>query len=60
MLRAFGAFLLMFSMLSLVVHLNGTVLLFGVGALAMFVIDLLAARANPDSRSSRMRKQPLI
>ena len=40
MLRAFGAFLLIFTLLGLVVHISGVVELFGVGALALFGIDL--------------------
>ncbi len=60
MLRAFGAFLLLFSLLSLIVHLSGMVFLFGVGALALFVIDQLAAPAASDPRGSRIRKQPLL
>lgn len=59
MLRPFAVFLLMFSLLSLVVHLDWMVLLFGGGALALAVIDLFAPAA-PDPRASRMRRPPLI
>jgi len=60
MLRPFVVFLLMFSLLSLVVQLDGMVLLFGGGALALAVIDLFAAPTTPDPRGSRMRRPPLI
>jgi hypothetical protein len=40
MLRAFGAFLLVFTLLGLVVHISAVVELFGVAAVALFGIDL--------------------
>ena len=60
MLRPFAMFLLMFSLLSLVVHLDGMVLPFGGGALALAAIDLFAAPSTPGPRASRMRRPPLI
>jgi hypothetical protein len=60
MLRAFGAFLMIFWLLSLVVHLDVMARLFGVGALATFAVDLLlAARLAKSERTSKMRGQPL-
>jgi hypothetical protein len=59
MLRAFGLFLLVFSLLSLVVHLDGLGGLFGTGALSLFAIDLLAAHFAKSARPSRMRGEPL-
>jgi hypothetical protein len=60
MLRAFGAFLLLFWLLSLVVHLHGTVVyLFGISALVLFAIDLLAPFLTTSARG-RMRGEPLI
>ena len=41
MLRALGLFLLVFSLLSLVVHLDGLGQLFGTAALCLFAIELV-------------------
>lgn len=60
MLRAFGLFLLVFSLLSLVVHLGGLSSLFGAGALSLFVIDVLASHGTGRTRPSRMRGEPLL
>lgn len=59
MLRAFGAFLVLFSLLSLVVHLQALGSLFAVAALCFFAIDPLKAQFAPAPRSSRMREEPL-
>jgi hypothetical protein len=60
MLRAFSLFLLVFSLLSLVVHLGGLGGLFGAGALSLFVIDVLASQVTGRARPSRMRGEPLL
>jgi hypothetical protein len=60
MLRAFGAFLLLFWLLSLVVQLHGTVVyLLGASALVVFAIDLLAPFLTTPARG-RMRGEPLL
>jgi hypothetical protein len=56
MLRVFAAFLLVFSLLGLVVQLDGPVQLFGGAALVLFGIDLLQtnfASRPPTSRTGR-------
>ena len=60
MLRAFGAFLVVFSILSLVVHLQALGSVFGMGALSVFAIDQLLAQFVKTPRSSRMRGEPLL
>jgi hypothetical protein len=60
MLRTFGLFLLVFSLLSLFVHLDGMSCLFGTGSLACFIVDLLAAQFAKNHRHSRMRGEPLL
>lgn len=57
MLRVFGAFLLMFSLLSLIVHLDGMVRFFGVGGVVLLAIDLLFVNAAAGPRSSRIRRE---
>jgi hypothetical protein len=59
MLRAFGLFLLVFSLLSLIVHLNGLSSLFGVGALSLFGFDRLASHLTGKARPARMRGESL-
>jgi len=46
MLRVFSAFLSVFGVLSLVVHLEEMACLIGVGSLALLAIDLLAQRVG--------------
>ena len=66
MLREFSAFLLLFSFLSLVVHLNKMGWLLGVGAIAVLIVDRLIAhlakaeapRENVGSSSIRRRLHP--
>ena len=60
MLRALGTFLLLFWLLSLIVHLHGIVVdLFGVIALVLFSIDFLAPLSTTTPRA-RMRGEPLL
>ncbi len=54
MLGAFCAFLVVFSILSLVVHLDLLCSVFGMSALSLFVIDKLIALFAKSPRSSRI------
>ena len=59
MLRAFGAFLVVFSILSLLVHLQVLGSVFAIGALSVFAIDQLVAQFAKTPRSSRLPGEPL-
>ncbi len=59
MLRALGAFLALFSLLSLAVNLNLTGYVFGMAALSLFGVDLLRARFSQGPWPSRIREEPL-
>jgi uncharacterized membrane protein len=59
MLRAFSAFLVVFSILGLVVHLNALGDVFGMAALSLFVIDELVVQFAKTPRHSRMRGEPV-
>jgi hypothetical protein len=59
MLRAFGLFVLVFAVLSLVVHLNDMGKLFGTGAFYLFDIELAITHfakrwpsSDPDARAA--------
>jgi hypothetical protein len=59
MLRVFAAFLAVFWVLGLIVHLDGSIDLFGLGALGFLAIDRLVANyASP--RSSRTREESVL
>jgi hypothetical protein len=60
MLRAFGAFLVVFSMLSLVVQLEALGAAFAVCSLCFFAIDPLLAELVPAPRSPKMRGETLL
>jgi hypothetical protein len=60
MVRTLGLFLLVFALLSLVVHLEGMGRLFGAGALSLLVIDLLVAKFARSPRPRRMRGESLL
>lgn len=60
MLRVFGAFLVVFSALSLVVHFQQLGSVLGIGALTFFVIDRLVVQFAKTPRSSRMPGEPLF
>ncbi len=60
MLRAFGAFLAVFSILSLVVQLEALGVAFAVCALCFFALDPLLAQFVPAPRSPRMQGEPLL
>jgi len=59
MLRAFSAFLVVFSILSLVVHLNALGDVFGMAALSLFAIDELVVTFAKSPRPPRMPGAPL-
>ena len=60
MLRTFGSFLLVFWMLSLVVHASAIGHLFGWGAFALLAIDGLLSQLSRNSRPSRTPGLPLL
>jgi hypothetical protein len=60
MFRAFGAFLVVFSILSLLVQLNALGSVFGMAALSLFAIDELVLQFAKTPRSSRMPGEPLF
>ena len=59
MLRAFSAFLVVFSILSLVVHLSALGDVFGMTALFLCAIDELVVKFAKTPRHSRMPGEPL-
>jgi hypothetical protein len=60
MLRAFGAFLVVFSVLSLMVHLDGLGGIFGIGAVAIFAIEGWVGRFAQSSPSSTLPRERLL
>ena len=58
MVRALALFMLVFSLLCLVVHLQALGGLFGIAALAILAIDLVVARFVP--RPGRVRGEPIL
>ena len=60
MLRALGLFSLVFSLLSLVVPLDGLGQVFGAAALCLFAIELATEHSAKGARPNRMRGQPLL
>jgi hypothetical protein len=60
MLRAFSAFLVVFSILSLVVSLTALGSVFGMGALSLFAVDQWMSQFAPTPRPSRMRGERLL
>jgi hypothetical protein len=58
MVRALALFMLVFSLLCLVVHLQTSGGLFGIAALAILAIDLVVARFVP--RPGRVRGEPIL
>ncbi|HEX4783171.1 MAG TPA: hypothetical protein VH350_02450 [Candidatus Sulfotelmatobacter sp.] len=60
MLRAFGAFLVVFSLLSFVVQLQALGTIFAIGALCFFAIDPLVSQFVPSPRPSRVREDALL
>jgi hypothetical protein len=60
MLRAFGLFLLVFALLSLVVHLDRVGQLFGTAALCLLAIELVTEHSAKGTRPNRLRGEPLL
>jgi hypothetical protein len=60
MLRAFGAFLVVFSVLSLIVHLGVLGNVFGMAALSLFAVDELVFQLAKGSRSARVQGETLL
>ena len=60
MLRALGAFFMVFSLLSLVVSLEALGRLFGMCARAMFGLDLLLPYFTKSARPPRMTRELLL
>jgi hypothetical protein len=60
MLRAFGTFFVVFSLLSLVVHLDVLGTVFGMGAFSLFAIDELVAQFPRSPRSARIPGEPFL
>lgn len=59
MLRAFGTFLVVFSILSWIVHLDLSGRVLGMGALSLFAADELVAQFAKSSRAIRVRGETL-
>lgn len=53
MMRELSAFLSVFCVLSLVVHVNEIAYLFGLGALTLFAVDLLTTHSGGKLRTSK-------
>jgi hypothetical protein len=60
MLRTLGAFLLVFCLLSLVVHQDAAARLFGITSVALLAIDRLRAKYLPEDRVSRTRAGSIL
>jgi len=60
MLRAFGAFLAVFSLLSLAVHLEALGTGLGMAACSLFAIDELLVQFAGNRRSSRIPGEPFL
>ena len=60
MLRAFGAFLTVFSLLSLAVHLEALGTALGMAAFSLFAIDELMNQFAGSPRSSRIPGEPFL
>ena len=60
MLRAFGAFLVVFSLLSLIVGLNVLSACFGLGALSVFAADAGLVRFCKTTVVSLVERQPML
>jgi hypothetical protein len=57
MLRALSVFLLVFLLLSVIVHLAQMAIVFGVVALGLTAIDIAVTRLQKDPRPVRMRRE---
>lgn len=59
-MRELSAFLLVFCLLSLIVHLTDMALAFAGAAMALMVTDVALARLVGHSRVSRFHREPLL
>jgi hypothetical protein len=57
MVRAFGAFLLLFSLLSLVVHLTAMFFVLATGAIAVFAAEGVLVYLSRSSRAVAVRRE---
>lgn len=57
MLRTFGAFLLVFALLSLIVHLRGSFLVFGTMGLSLCILDFTFGRLSKNARVGKIPRQ---
>ena len=57
MMRTLGAFLLVFALLSLIVHLRGTFVVFGTTGLAFCAVDYVWVRFSKEARMNKMRRE---
>jgi len=60
MLKSFGAFLLLFWFLSLLVHAESIQYFFGCGGVAVFVADLAITYLRPNHRHVRARGEIVL
>ena len=60
MLRAFGAFLAVFSLLSLTLQLEALGTVLGMAAVSLFAIDELLVQFAGSQRSSRIPGEPFL
>jgi hypothetical protein len=60
MLRVFGAFLVVFSILSVIVDLNGLATVFGMAALCLFTIDVLVTQLVKAPQSASRRGEAAV
>jgi hypothetical protein len=60
MVRPFATFLVVFSILSFLVHLDVLASVFGIGALCLFAVEVLISQFGKTPRASKMRREPLL
>lgn len=56
-LRTFGAFLLVFALLSLIVHLRGLFMVFGATGMAFCALDFALVRLNRNTRLGKIWRE---
>ncbi len=60
MLRVFAAFLVVFSVLCLMVHLGGVGSMLALGALSLFALDVIFTQFAKSSRPTKVSGDPLL
>jgi hypothetical protein len=60
MVRAFGSFLVLFSLLSLIVHLNAMFAVLVSGAVAVFAVEGVLAYFSRSSRAVTLRREEIL